>query len=175
MTCKFSYWRQESPLGPLFVYKTSKGVCAIDFLPLTPTLSPKGRGRRPALSGVEGVRGSQMKKDLRIAKQLNQYFQGKRKIFSVPIDLYGVSGFSKKVLQTLTHEVGFGQKISYGELASRVGQPQAVRAVGQAMRKNPIPIVIPCHRVVASDGSLGGYSAGLHRKKRLLMIEKTTV
>ncbi len=157
---EISYWRQETPVGPLSIYKTSKGVCAIKF---ASRIQPSPHFQLQA------------KRDLRISRQLRQYFQGERTTLEIPIDLWGVKGFTRKVLETLYCEVHHGERISYGALASKVGQPGAARAVGQAMRKNPIPIVIPCHRVVASNGSLGGYSAGLRRKQRLLTLEKAVV
>jgi methylated-DNA-[protein]-cysteine S-methyltransferase len=116
----------------------------------------------------------QQKRDTHVFQQLNEYFQGKRKEFTIPVDLRGTREFTRKALKTLHRQVRYGEKISYGALASKIGKPRAARAIGRAMRSNPIPIIIPCHRVVASNGSLGGYSAGLHRKRFLLSLENLT-
>lgn len=104
-------------------------------------------------------------------RELEEYFAGKRTRFTVPIDLSAVrSPFRRKVLKKLL-ALPLGSVISYGALARRAGSPGAARAVGTAMSTNPISLVIPCHRVVGAGGGLGGYSAGLPRKKRLLIHE----
>lgn len=102
-------------------------------------------------------------------KQLDEYFAGKRKIFDLPIQSEGSSFQNKVWAELLT--IKFGQTISYAQLAKRVGSPKAFRAVGNANGKNCIPIIVPCHRVIASDGSLGGYSSGVANKKWLLEFE----
>ena len=104
------------------------------------------------------------------ASQLSEYFGGKRKSFDLPFSL-DVSPFADKALRRLCG-VPYGEYISYGELAERAGRPGAARAVGNALRKNPLPIVIPCHRVVPADGSLGGYAYGAERKLYLLSLER---
>lgn len=163
---KVTYWRQESPVGHLFVVKTSKGVCAIRFR----------QDKEKVFSLIRKTFGREVsireKRDRRISRQLDQYFQGKRTRFTIPIDLCFVEGFTREVLETLLDQVAFGRTISYGMLATKVGRPHAARAVGQAMRVNPVPVIIPCHRVVASDGSLGGYVGGLRKKEILLSIEQ---
>jgi methylated-DNA-[protein]-cysteine S-methyltransferase len=107
----------------------------------------------------------------RYRKELDEYFTGKRTRFTVPLDLSAVRGaFRRKVLKTLS-SLPFGRVISYGALARRAGSPGAARAVGTAMSTNPISLVIPCHRVVGSGGRLGGYTAGLPRKRKLLIHE----
>lgn len=102
--------------------------------------------------------------------QLNEYFTGKREKFDLPLKLEGTS-FQKQVWQELS-KIPFGKVISYKELAQRVGKPKAFRAVGNANGKNKFPIILPCHRVVASNGTLGGYGLGLPCKKKLLIHEK---
>jgi O-6-methylguanine DNA methyltransferase len=103
-------------------------------------------------------------------QQIEEYFQGRRRSFSLPLDLSGLTDFQKAVL-TAIDEIPAGQTRSYGDIADVIERPGAARAVGQALGSNPIPIVLPCHRVVASDGSLGGYTGGLQRKRHLLKLE----
>lgn len=103
-------------------------------------------------------------------KQLSAYFSGKLKSFALPLS-YSGTAFQNRVWAAL-ETIPYGQLISYRDLAEIVGSPRAFRAVGQANGKNPIAIVVPCHRVIAHDGSLGGYSAGLAIKKDLLALEK---
>lgn len=102
--------------------------------------------------------------------QLREYFKGDRKIFTVPLKPDGTD-FQQKVWKTLT-EIPYGQTISYGEIAEKIGKPGGARAVGNANNKNPIAIIIPCHRVIGANGSLTGYAAGLNIKKQLLSLEK---
>jgi methylated-DNA-[protein]-cysteine S-methyltransferase len=104
--------------------------------------------------------------------QLDQYFAGKLKQFSLPLFPHGTD-FQMAVWQELFH-IPFGQVMSYKEVAAEIGCPKAIRAVGQANRRNPLPILIPCHRVIAADGSLGGYAGGLPRKRFLLRLEGIT-
>ncbi|ADQ03893.1 methylated-DNA/protein-cysteine methyltransferase [Caldicellulosiruptor owensensis OL] len=104
--------------------------------------------------------------------QLEEYFEGKRTTFELKLQLQGTE-FQKRVWNELI-KVPFGSVISYRELAKKVGKPQGARAVGNAVGKNPAVIIVPCHRVVKSDGTLGGYSAGIHKKMWLLEHEKIT-
>ena len=106
------------------------------------------------------------------AKQLAEYFSGRRVRFTAQLDLSSLNPFAKKVLRALAR-VPYGRTITYGQLAKRVGSGDAARAVGNVMAQNPVPIIVPCHRVVASGGSLGGFSApgGLALKRRLLSLE----
>ena len=105
------------------------------------------------------------------ASQLEEYFAGERTEFDVPMELDGTP-FQKEVWAELSR-IGYGETISYGELARRVGRPRGPRAVGQANGRNPIPIIVPCHRVLASNG-IGGYGGGLKVKRALLAIEGVT-
>lgn len=104
------------------------------------------------------------------ARQIREYLEGRRRDFDVPIDLRLTSGFRNEALRALTG-VRFGQVVSYGELARRAGRPGGARAVGGAMGHNPIPVIVPCHRVVAADGTLGGFTGGLDIKRRLHVLE----
>ncbi|MDO5768453.1 MAG: methylated-DNA--[protein]-cysteine S-methyltransferase [Psychrobacter sp.] len=103
-------------------------------------------------------------------KQLQQYTNGERQAFDLPLDLSQGSPFQQRVWQAL-QDISYGETISYAQLAQNIGQPTAYRAVANANGKNPFSIVIPCHRVIASDGSLGGYTGGLDKKRLLLAIE----
>lgn len=108
----------------------------------------------------------------KIKKWLDNYFKGAKKPFPWKlIKLTTGTKFEQKVWKELW-KIPYGQTVSYKKIAKRVGSPKAVRAVGQANKKNPFPIVIPCHRVIASDGSIGGYAYGVEMKKRLLTLEK---
>ena len=104
------------------------------------------------------------------AKELDEYFNGKRKTFDVPVALYG-SDFTVKTWEALC-AIPYGETRSYGEVAAMVGNPKACRAVGLANNRNPIPIIVPCHRVIGKNGSLTGYALGLETKKRLLDHER---
>ncbi len=103
-------------------------------------------------------------------QQLEDYFSGQRKSFNVVLNFIGTN-FQKRVWRELT-KIPFGQTVSYRDIAQKIKSPKAFRAVGTANSKNPFCIIVPCHRVIAADGSLGGYSGGLSRKRRLLKIEK---
>ena len=94
-----------------------------------------------------------------MAEQIKDYLNGERTNFEIPIDLSSLTNFQRQVLLA-TLQIPRGQIVTYGEIARRIGNPKSMRAVGQALGRNPIPIVIPCHRVIASNGSLGGYSGG---------------
>ncbi|VVB88240.1 Methylated-DNA--protein-cysteine methyltransferase [uncultured archaeon] len=126
------------------------------------------------LSSIRFIRnreGLGEKKTLQASFELEQYFKGERTGFSCDFDISTLSAFTRKVLYE-TGRIEYGKTITYAELANRIGS-RAVRAVGQALAKNPIPIIIPCHRVVAKNG-IGGYSAGLDMKNRLLELETKT-
>ena len=106
-----------------------------------------------------------------IVAQLKLYFAGERVRFDdLPLDLRGCTEFERRVYKA-TRSIPFGKVASYGQIAKAIGQPGAARAVGQALGNNPVAIMIPCHRVIASDGSLGGFTGGLHWKKKLLRHE----
>ncbi len=101
--------------------------------------------------------------------QLSEYFMGKRRVFNVTIDQSGLSTFSRKVHQVL-QQVPYGSVVAYGELAAMAGSPGAARAVGRVMSSNPFPLIVPCHRVVNADGSIGQYSAAYGRRTKAWLI-----
>jgi len=107
-----------------------------------------------------------------LAERLRRYARGEAVAFHDALDLHGVSPFQQAVSEA-ARDIPSGQTCSYGELAARAGRPGAARAVGQVMARNPWPIVVPCHRVVASGGGLGGYGGGLEMKRRLLRLERS--
>jgi methylated-DNA-[protein]-cysteine S-methyltransferase len=109
-----------------------------------------------------------------IARQMEEYFKGERVGFVVPLDLSAASPFERAVWEA-ARNIPYGEVRSYAWLASKVGKPQASRAVGQALGRNPLPIIIPCHRVLTSDGKLGGFSGGLDMKRFLLTLERNRV
>lgn len=152
----------DSPLGTLLVATTDLGLCRISFDPdeglddLSQTL---GRRVLRVPRRLETVR-----------RELDEYFEGRRKSFDLDLDLSRRPDFQQLVLRKLAL-VQYGQVTTYGDLAARIGKPRAARAVGGAMNRNPIPIVLPCHRVVGRSGSLVGYAGGLERKQALLSLE----
>lgn len=105
-----------------------------------------------------------------LAEQIAAYFTGERVNFDCELDIDTASAFEKKVWQA-AREIGYGEVQIYGWLASRIGQPKAYRAVGQALGRNPIPIIVPCHRVIGSDGSMRGFASGVEWKLRLIDLE----
>lgn len=105
-----------------------------------------------------------------IREDLDRYFKGEKVEFRAEIDISGLRPFTQKVLKELMN-IPYGELRSYGWIGKRLGYPSASRAVGQAVGRNPIPIIIPCHRVIRQDGNIGGFSSGIHIKKMLLSIE----
>ena len=145
-----------SPVGKLRLVASEKGLVAIDV--------------RNNAKYVETAKNPSAQAILiKTQKQLEQYFAGKRTSFDVALDLVGTE-FQVQAWRALCR-IPFGKTISYGQQAAIIKKPKAFRAVGSANGKNPIPIIVPCHRVVAGDGSLGGYSLGLKMKKQLLALE----
>ncbi len=118
--------------------------------------------------GLRAHEDTKLFRDLKI--QLEEYFQGKKQKFSCNIDLSSGTDFQKKVWKTLS-KIPYGKSLSYSEVAQKMGHPGAARAVGGACGKNPVPIIIPCHRVLGTKGDLGGFSSGLSLKQTLLKLE----
>lgn len=105
-----------------------------------------------------------------IVRELREYVAGQRNRFDLPLDWVSLKPFQRAVLET-AKQIPFGETRSYGWIAKQIGKPRASRAVGQALRANPIPIILPCHRVISGDGGLGGYAGGLSLKRKLLALE----
>jgi methylated-DNA-[protein]-cysteine S-methyltransferase len=110
---------------------------------------------------------------LQVQSQLAQYFAGQRRVFALPLDLSHGTDFQQTVWRALM-DIGHGTSVSYSELAHRIGRPQAVRALGAAVGRNSISIIVPCHRVLGANGGLTGYAGGLPRKSALLELERTS-
>lgn len=157
----------ESPVGPLVLLATDRGLCYVGF-------SLKGdRGEafmKRHFPGEAIVAGGIHNQEA--ARQLSNYFDGRLKKFTVRLDLKA-DGFNRRALEKVK-EIPYGKVRTYGEIAAELDSPGAARAVGNANRLNPIPIIIPCHRVVATNG-LGGYGGGLPIKKQLLELEGVLV
>ncbi|MHB8631989.1 MAG: methylated-DNA--[protein]-cysteine S-methyltransferase [Candidatus Limnocylindria bacterium] len=154
-----------SPLGPLWVAIGPKGVTTIHYgdEPSEGELRRLVRVYGPAV--VPDHRRSSV-----LARELDQYFNGRRRAFDVEVDLSGLTSFQTKILAA-TAKIPFGAVSTYRAVARRAGNERAARAAGGALNANPIPIIVPCHRVVGSNGSLVGYAGGLDVKRRLLAIE----
>jgi methylated-DNA-[protein]-cysteine S-methyltransferase len=149
----------DTPIGPLTLGATARGLIQVMF------------GDRPDLVARVPLSVADEPAWLAPARaQLGEYFAGRRREFDLALDWGLIGGFARDVLGVLYRTVGFGQVVTYQDLADRVGQPGAARAVGAAMGANPIPVVVPCHRVLAADG-LGGFGGGLETKRRLLELE----
>ena len=149
----------DSPLGELFVAATDRGLCRIAYFPeRAEDEVARVFGRRLLRVPLDDVR-----------RELDEYFTGRRHAFDLPIDLR-VAPFHDDVLREL-ERVPYGQTTTYGALAAQSGHPKAARAVGTVMNRNPIPIVLPCHRVVGASGALVGYAGGIERKVQLLRLE----
>lgn len=148
----------DSPVGPLVIAGSDAGLRAIEF----------ASTRHPVPRGAGWAVGTHPVLDL-AARQLHEYFDGRRTSFDVPLAPEGTT-FQQQVWRTLA-TIPYGQTISYADLAARVGRPQASRAVGAANGRNPLPIVLPCHRVIGANGALTGFGGGLPTKQFLLELE----
>ena len=160
-----AYRTVDSPLGPLLLVASERGLTRVAFASqdhgqvlgqLAATVSPR------VLEAPERLEPA--------ARELGEYFAGRRRTFDLPLDLT-TSGEFRRAVQLLLPTIGYGRTVSYTELATLAGRPAAVRAVGTACATNPLPVVVPCHRVLRGDGSLGGYLGGLEAKRTLLELE----
>ena len=160
-----TYRTVDSPVGPLLVAATEQGLLRVAYAredhdavltALATAVSPRILRSGERLDQV--------------VRQLDEYFTGSRRRFALPLDLRLSSGFRRQVLTHLS-EIEYGRTESYAQVAVAAGSPKAVRAVGTACARNPLPVVVPCHRVVRSDGSSGGYVGGAEAKLRLLALE----
>ena len=149
----------DTPVGDLLLAATDRGLCRISYSP---------EGQEEILARTFGVRVLRAPLD-HVRRELDEYFEGRRHEFDLPIDLR-VAPFYEQVLHELAL-VPYGLTTTYGTLAAKVGHPRAARAVGTVMNRNPIPIVLPCHRILGANGSLTGYAGGLDVKLRLLQLE----
>ena len=155
----------ETPIGPMLAGATDRAIVLCDFAERPMIATQLAAIRRRIGPTVEGA--SPLLE--RLEEQLAEYFSGTRRDFDLPIEVPG-SAFQERVWTEL-RLIPYGETISYRQLAERVGAPNAYRAVGMANGSNRVPIVVPCHRVVAANGGLGGYGGGLAAKRRLLDLE----
>jgi methylated-DNA-[protein]-cysteine S-methyltransferase len=156
------YDTMPSPVGELLLGAADEGLTCIRF-------DREGEGHRPAdgWRRADGGRASRVLADARA--QLAAYFAGELSRFDLPLAAHGTP-FQERVWSAL-RGIAFGEAISYAELARRIGDPSSVRAVGHANGRNPLPVIVPCHRVIGSDGSLTGFGGGIERKRWLLEHE----
>ncbi len=152
------YARTTSPAGPLFLAASAKGLVRLEF----DARVQKFNSKKISLENSEKALSPYL-------HQLEEYFSGKRRTFSVPLDLRGTD-FQLRCWNALL-EIPYGETRTYRDIAQAVGHPHAFRAVGMANNRNPIAIIVPCHRVIASDGTLCGYGGGLNLKRKLLELE----
>jgi len=152
----------ETPIGPLYLAVTDAGLSRVGFhqpqAAFFALLDPLARTERDPGAVKQA------------ARQLREYFAGRRTIFDLALDWGRVGAFQRRVLEAAL-TIPVGKTLSYRQVAQAIGKPKSSRAVGQALARNPIPVVVPCHRVLGSDGSLHGYAGGLERKAILLRLE----
>jgi O-6-methylguanine DNA methyltransferase len=150
--------RAASPVGPLFLAASEKGLVRLEF-----------EGRMQEFHPA-AIRLQESKEVLApYLRELEEYFSGQRRVFSFPLDLRGTE-FQLKCWRALL-DIPYGETRTYRDIARAIGHPRAFRAVGMSNNRNPVAIVVPCHRVIASDGSLCGYGGGLDIKRKLLELE----
>ncbi|UXY26895.1 methylated-DNA--[protein]-cysteine S-methyltransferase [Streptomyces sp. HUAS TT20] len=157
-------------IGPLFLAATDDGLVNVVFH-ATDAVRDRSLERLAAKLGTEPVEAPGSPLLAEAIRQVEAYFAGERHDFELPLDWSLISGFNRQVLRELASGVPYGSVVGYGDLAGRVGQPGAAQAVGAAMGANPLPVVVPCHRVVESDGGIGGFGGGLETKRKLLALE----
>ncbi len=160
-----AYRTVDSPLGALLLAATPEGLVRVAF---------EGEDHAAVLATIaDDVSPRVLRAPLRLdatARQLDEYFAGRRRTFDVPVDLRLAHGFRRAVLEHL-RDIPYGGTESYATVARAAGSPNAVRAAGSACATNPVPLVVPCHRVVRSDGTIGQYRGGVEAKRRLLALE----
>jgi methylated-DNA-[protein]-cysteine S-methyltransferase len=157
------WWRQDTPIGSISVVTGPKGVAAISW-----------SSDDDDLDFVARMVDAPARRDRAVARALDEWFAGTRTELDLDVDLSRFPGpeFGLRVLDTLRRDVGWGEVVSYGELAEMAGSPGAARAVGNVMAHNPVPFVIPCHRVIAAKGKLGGYGGTKQGTTRNLAIKR---
>jgi O-6-methylguanine DNA methyltransferase len=152
-------FRTESPAGPLFLAASEKGLVRLEFEAHKLKINPAKTELRESKSALAPY-----------LRELGEYFAGERREFSIPLDLRGTD-FQVACWRALL-EIPYGETRSYLDIAKAIGHPKACRAVGMSNNRNPIAIIVPCHRVIASSGSLCGYGGGLELKRKLLDLEQ---
>lgn len=160
-----AYTEIDSPVGRLLLAATPRGLVRVTF----PVEAPEKVLEQLAASVSPRLLESPARLD-DVRRELERYFEGRQSNFDLPLDWQLTHGFYRKVLRA-TARIPFGETRSYSEMAKRAGSPRAVRATGTALGSNPLPIIVPCHRVLRSGGALGGYGGGLEVKQALLELE----
>ncbi|MGH2804123.1 MAG: methylated-DNA--[protein]-cysteine S-methyltransferase [Thermoleophilaceae bacterium] len=161
-----AYATIDSPLGPMVVAATRRGLVRLaykKFAPDADVLEELSRKLSPRI-----LEAPARLDDVR--RELDEYFEGRRTDFDLPLDWALTHGFTSRVLRA-TARIAFGHTSTYASVAERAGSPRAVRAAGNALGANPLPVVVPCHRVLRTGGALGGYTGGVERKEFLLRLE----
>lgn len=161
-----AYARVDSPLGPLLVAATDRGLVRLAYISYRSedeVLARLAERVSPRLMELPGRLDD-------VRRELDEYFAGRRREFDVPLDWSLTRGFARKVLRA-TAKVPFGEVTTYKGVAGRAGSPRAMRAAGNALGSNPIPVIVPCHRVLSSGGGVGGYTGGVDKKEKLLTLE----
>jgi methylated-DNA-[protein]-cysteine S-methyltransferase len=163
-----AYGQADSPFGPLTVATTERGLVLLSYpeYPLEPILARLARDVSPRVLAAPPARLDP------IRRELDEYFAGRLREFATPVDWRLVRGGFFEAILRATARIGYGETISYREVAERAGNVKAVRAAGNGLGSNPVPIVVPCHRVIATGGGMGGYTGGIERKQRLLALER---
>jgi methylated-DNA-[protein]-cysteine S-methyltransferase len=160
-----AYELMDSPIGTLLVAVSPRGLCWVGFG------AEAEENELERIARNLGARVLRSPRPVDAARfELDEYFSGRRREFDVPVDIGWLPSFQQEVLVELAR-VPYGRTDTYGGLASQVGRPRAARAVGGALNRNPVPIVLPCHRIVGANGRLVGYAGGLDRKLALLELE----
>ncbi|MFF9061437.1 methylated-DNA--[protein]-cysteine S-methyltransferase [Streptomyces sp. NPDC101213] len=160
----------DTGIGPLLLAATREGLVNVVFHADGP-VREKALRRLAHRLGAEPVESPGSPLLSEAIRQVGAYFAGERRDFALPLDWSLISGFNRQVLRELASGVPYGAVVGYGDLAERVGRPGGAQAVGMAMGANPLPVVVPCHRVVESDGGIGGFGGGLEAKRTLLALE----
>ena len=161
-----AYTSVDSPVGPLLIAATPKGLVRVSYTEFRgeeETLEELARRVSPRVLEAPGRLDP-------VRRELDEYFEGRRQEFEVPIDWSHLAGYTRDVLRS-TAKIGFGELSTYADVATAAGRPRAVRAAGNALGANPMPVIVPCHRVLRTGGGLGGYTGGLERKEFLLRLE----
>ena len=162
-----AYAHADSPLGPLLLAATPRGLACVSYSEFR--REDETLERLAARLSPRVIEAPARLDDVR--RQLDDYFSGQRRSFEIPIDWGLVGDFGRRVLGR-TAAIPYGAVSTYGDVARAIGSPRAARATGNALGANPMPIVVPCHRVVASGGKMGGYTGGIERKQLLLTLER---
>ncbi|WP_181349350.1 methylated-DNA--[protein]-cysteine S-methyltransferase [Thalassobacillus sp. CUG 92003] len=160
----------DAPIGTMTLVANKDGVCRIDFGTFKELSSHHNIWARKHFLAPEFIHDADYDYIKQMKEQLSEYFQGERTSFSVKLNCYGTP-FQRKVWRILANDISYGETLSYKDIAVLLQSPKAIRAVGGAVNKNPLSIVIPCHRVIGSNGKLVGYAGGLDRKQQLIELE----